>query len=95
MQLSLISCFRLSLKNLVYIGLRSIDPMEKLIIEKFGAHAYTIRDVDKYGIVKIMEMALDRTDPRGACGYHLSFDIDAIDPIDAGSTGTPCKHIGY
>lgn len=27
---------RLSLKNVAYIGLRSVDPMERLIAEKFN-----------------------------------------------------------
>lgn len=28
--------FRLSLKNVAYIGLRQVDPMERLIAEKFN-----------------------------------------------------------
>lgn len=32
--------FRLSLKDIVYIGLRSIDPLEKLIMSKFNVNAY-------------------------------------------------------
>lgn len=36
----LFNFFRLSLKDIVYIGLRSIDPLEKLIMNKFNVHAY-------------------------------------------------------
>lgn len=34
---------RVSLKNLVYIGLRSIDPYERLIAKKFNIHLYGMR----------------------------------------------------
>lgn len=32
--------FRLSLKNVAYIGLRSVDPLEKVILKKFNVAAY-------------------------------------------------------
>lgn len=35
--------FRLSLKNLVYIGLRSVDPYERLIAKKFNVHLYGMK----------------------------------------------------
>lgn len=44
--------------------------------------------MDKYGIAKIMEMALNDVDPDGKKGYHISFDIDALDRFEAPSTGT-------
>lgn len=34
---------RISLKNLVYIGLRSIDPYERLIAKKFNMNLYGMR----------------------------------------------------
>lgn len=33
-------------------------------------------------------MALSRIDPDGTKSIHVSFDIDAIDPLEAPSTGT-------
>ena len=43
-------------------------------------------DVDKYGIGKIMEMTLDHFNDKE--NIHLSYDIDALDPSYAPSTGT-------
>lgn len=42
--------------------------------------------VDKYGIGKVMEMALDHVGRERP--IHLSFDVDALDPEVAPSTGT-------
>lgn len=42
--------FRLSIRNVAYIGLRSIDQYERLVIEKFGITAYGMEDIERYGI---------------------------------------------
>ena len=44
--------------------------------------------VDKYGIGKVVEMALDHVNPNRDKPIHLSFDVDSVDPIVAPSTGT-------
>lgn len=78
----------LSPKDIVYIGLRDLDIPEKSIIKKLGIKAYTMYDVDRLGIGRIMEeidVYLKGKD------IHLSYDIDAIDPVYAPSTGTTSK----
>ena len=47
--------------------------------------------VDKYGIGKVMEMALEHVNPKRDRPTHLSFDVDALDPTVAPSTGTPVR----
>lgn len=69
-------------------GLRSVDPYEKLFIDKFNVTAFGMQDVDKLGISNVVSMALDRIDPNKTKSIHVSFDIDALDPIEAPSTGT-------
>ncbi|XP_065079361.1 arginase-1 [Ochlerotatus camptorhynchus] len=78
----------ISIKNMVYIGLRSVDPYERVIIEKFGIHAFGMREVQKYGIKDVMKMALERIDPDGKKSLHVSYDIDSLDVLEAPSTGT-------
>jgi len=56
-----------------------------------GIKAYSMHDVDKYGIGKVVEMALDAVNPKRDCPIHLSFDVDALDPTVAPSTGTPVR----
>lgn len=41
--------YRLSIRNVAYIGLRSVDSYERLVIEKFGITAFGIEDVERYG----------------------------------------------
>ncbi|XP_022906717.2 arginase-1-like [Onthophagus taurus] len=79
----------LPLKNIAYIGLRSIDPYEEFLIQKMGIVCYDIYDVQKYGIDSVINESLRKIDPDGTKSIHLSFDIDALDPSDAPSTGTP------
>ncbi|KAL2039493.1 hypothetical protein N7G274_007765 [Stereocaulon virgatum] len=80
---------KLSLKKLVYIGLRDVDKCEKKVLRDHGVRAFSMHDVDKYGIARVMEMALGHigTDTP----IHLSFDVDALDPQWAPSTGTPVR----
>ncbi|KIW03050.1 arginase, variant [Verruconis gallopava] len=80
---------RISVKKLVYIGLRDVDRGEKKILKDHGIKAFSMHDIDRYGIGKVMDMAL------GWIGsdtpIHLSFDIDALDPQWAPSTGTAVR----
>lgn len=78
-------------KSLAYIGLRDVDPYEKLFIENLGIKVITIPDVDKYGIESCVEEALQAINPTGTRPLHVSFDIDALDPNYAPSTGTPVR----
>lgn len=78
-------------ERLVYIGLRDIDAGEKRILRENGIRAFSMHEVDKYGIGKVVEMALDHVNPKGDRPIHLSFDVDALDPSVAPSTGTPVR----
>jgi len=49
----------LSPDRLVYIGLRDVDGPEKKILSMLGIKVFSMYEVDKYGITKVMEMALD------------------------------------
>lgn len=40
--------FRFSIRNLAYIGLRSVDKYERLTIEKYGIPAYTMEDIQRF-----------------------------------------------
>ncbi|KAI4111433.1 MAG: hypothetical protein LQ339_000632 [Xanthoria mediterranea] len=80
---------KISVKKLVYIALRDVDPGEKEILRDHGIKAFSMHEIDKHGIGRVMEMALGHigTDTP----IHLSFDVDALDPQFAPSTGTPVR----
>jgi len=80
-------------ENLVYIGLRDVDQGEKEILKKYNIKAFSMHEIDRYGIGQIMDMTLEHLskgeNPQSP--IHLSFDIDALDPSVASSTGTPVR----
>lgn len=80
---------QLSLKNFCWIGLRSIDYYERLMMEKHGVNYFDMRDIERMGIEKVFHLALEAINPKGERKLHISFDIDSLDPIHANSTGTP------
>uniref|UniRef100_A0A4W4HI85 Arginase n=1 Tax=Electrophorus electricus TaxID=8005 RepID=A0A4W4HI85_ELEEL len=79
----------LTAKDVVYIGLRDVDPGEHVILKDLGIQSFSMRDIDKLGIQKVMEVTLDHLLARKKRPIHLSFDIDAFDPSLAPATGTP------
>ena len=77
--------------NVVLIGVRDIDATEKENIRRAGiTEVYTMRDIDERGMRTVMEEAL-RAAGRGTAGYHISLDMDWIDPEDAPGVGTPVR----
>jgi arginase len=78
-------------ENTVLVGVRDIDTTEKENIKRVGlAEVYTMRDIDERGMRTVMEEAL-RAAGRGTAGYHVSLDMDWIDPEDAPGVGTPVR----
>lgn len=78
-------------ENTVLIGVRDIDAAERANIKRAGmAEVFTMRDIDERGMRSVMEEAL-RAAGRGTVGYHVSLDMDWIDPEDAPGVGTPVR----
>jgi len=77
-------------ENCVLVGVRDIDAIEKENIRKAGIEVFTMRDIDERGMRTIIEEAL-RMAGRGTAGYHVSLDMDWIDPEDAPGVGTPVR----
>ncbi|MCQ6282775.1 arginase [Bacillus sp. EB600] len=75
-------------ENVVIIGARSLDAGEKKLIKETGIRVYTMHEIDRLGMTKVMEETIDylkeKTD-----GVHLSLDLDGLDPMDAPGVGTP------
>lgn len=83
---------RLKPDAIVYVGLRDVDLPEAEAIRNLGIRAYTMHDIDRYGIGTVMDRALShllKNNPDRP--LHLSYDIDAIDPIHAPATGTAVR----
>jgi arginase len=77
-------------ENCVLVGVRDIDAQERENIHEAGLEVYTMRDIDERGMRQVIEEAL-RVAGRGTAGYHVSLDMDWIDPEDAPGVGTPVR----
>lgn len=77
-------------EHTVLIGLRDVDAAEKRILRERGVRAFSMTDVDKLGMARVVEEALSIAGAQKS-PMHLSFDMDAIDPSEAPGTGTPVK----
>ncbi|XP_076843981.1 arginase-1 isoform X2 [Brachyhypopomus gauderio] len=78
-----------SAEDIVYIGLRDVDPEEHYILKYLGIKTFSMTEVDSLGIAKVMEQTCDHIFSKVKKPIHLSYDIDALDPSVAPATGTP------
>ena len=74
--------------SVAIVGLRSVDDIERLNVRGAGVHAFTMRDIDERGMRNVIQEAIHRV-TLGTGGFHLSFDMDAVDPSEAPGVGTP------
>ncbi len=77
-------------RNVAIVGLRDVDQTEKPNVRDSGVHAFTMRDIDERGLRSVMEEAV-RVACQGTAGFHLSLDMDFVDPQDAPGVGTPVR----
>lgn len=79
---------KLKPQDTVLLGIRDLDPLERKNIQDAGIHYFTMRDIDERGIKKVMDDAIE-TLGKGGREFHVSFDVDIMDPTYALGTGTP------
>jgi arginase len=77
-------------KNVAIIGLRDVDHTEVPYVRAAGIAAYTMREIDERGLRSVMTEAIERASD-GTAGFHLSFDMDVVDPREAPGVGTPVR----
>lgn len=77
-------------RNVVLIGIRDVDRRERDVVRESGVTAFTMRDIDERGLRNVMEEAIARAGG-GTAGFHLSLDMDAVDPDEAPGVGTPVR----
>jgi len=73
--------------QIVQIGIRNLDGIERERLIHSGIHVFTMRHVDELGMAAVARQALDRLHhlPR----IHISLDMDSLDPSEAPGVGTP------
>ncbi|HWC96577.1 MAG TPA: arginase [Candidatus Sulfopaludibacter sp.] len=81
---------KIAAANTVIVGLRDVDQMEKPHVRESGVRAFTMRDIDERGLRHVMREAI-RLATDGTAGFHLSLDMDFVDPQHAPGVGTPVR----
>jgi arginase len=77
-------------ERIVFIGLRDVDEGEKRIIYERGVKAFTMSDIDRLGMSRVIDEALAIAG-NGPNSLHVSFDMDGIDPSEAPGVGTAVR----
>ncbi len=76
-------------EDVVILGLRSVDLKERGLLLETGIRVYTMKEIDAYGIARVVRHALG--DLSHLERVHLSFDLDVVDPDVAPGVGTPVR----
>jgi arginase len=74
--------------NVALIGIRDVDVSEREVVKASGVTCFTMREVDERGMRAVVADALEIVN-RGTAGFHLSLDLDCVDPEYAPGVGTP------
>ncbi|MFY0544165.1 arginase [Brevibacillus sp. H7] len=79
---------KLKPENVVILGARDLDPGERALIKEIGVKVFTMHEIDRLGMARVMEEAIQHVS-KNTDGVHLSLDLDGLDPHDAPGVGTP------
>ncbi|MEK7389897.1 MAG: arginase [Elusimicrobiota bacterium] len=74
-------------RNVVLLGVRDVDKAEAVNIRSSGIRVFSMQEIDRFGMGVVTEQAIDIAND-GTAGFHVSFDIDCVDPGNAPGTGT-------
>lgn len=72
------------------VGVRSVDENEKENLERSGVRVFSMRDIDERGMRRVMEDAIGVALGQGG-PFHVSLDMDFVDPGEAPGVGTPAR----
>jgi arginase len=75
-------------EDCVLIGARSVDPDEAVALKASGIRVVTMRELDERGMNAIMDEAMWLAS-RSTAGFHVTMDMDFVDPDYAPGVGTP------
>ncbi len=76
--------------NVALVGIRDVDLLERGMLKGTGVRAFTMRDIDERGMRDVMRDALAVV-TNDTAGFHLSLDLDFVDPEFAPGVGTPVR----
>lgn len=77
---------KLNARDVILIGVRELDPAEKIRLRNSGISVYTMREIDERGMGAIAREAVGKLAHRAR--LHVSLDLDGLDPLEVPGVGT-------
>ncbi len=74
-------------QNICMMGIRSVDPAERVALAKAGVVVHDMRAIDERGIPLLLSAFLERVQAANGL-LHVSLDVDFLDPSIAPAVGT-------
>ena len=75
-------------ENTIIIGARSVDPGERELLRKLQVRVVTMSELDERGMATVIKEAIEIAS-NSTAGFHVTMDMDFIDPYYAPGVGTP------
>ncbi|MBB6028918.1 arginase [Oceanithermus desulfurans] len=74
-------------QDVVLVGVRSVDPGERELLQQAGVTVYTMKEIDRMGVPTVAANVIAQLERVER--VHVSFDADVLDPTVAPGVGTP------
>jgi arginase len=74
-------------RHVALLGIRSVDRRERQLVKEAGVRVFTMTEIDERGLAACARDAIALA-TEGTAGFHLSFDLDGVDPHVAPGVGT-------
>jgi arginase len=78
-----------SVARAALVATRQLDQGERALLGSLAARVFTMSELDRLGVERVLREALSYL--AGAAFVHVSFDLDAVDPMYAPGVGTPVR----
>jgi arginase len=70
------------------VGIRDLDYEERKVVSSSGVAVFTMKDIDERGMPEVMREAISIASGSKVEPFHVSFDVDGVDPEHAPGVGT-------
>ncbi|NJN16844.1 MAG: arginase [Oscillochloris sp.] len=75
-------------ERVALVGARDLDPLEREALRNSGIRIFTMHDIDRRSMAEVIAEAI-AVAGHNTAGFHVSFDLDVVDPKEAPGVGTP------
>lgn len=81
---------KINTQTIAIVGARDLDVREQELLRQQKIRVFTMTDIDQRGMSEIMREAVEIAS-QASHGFHLSLDMDSLDPREAPGVGTPVR----